>query len=566
VSLRFGLVLALAALAATPACGGAVERPGTVAVGGPGLWLVDAGGSRAPFPDADARVRAAQLALDREVGRPFGVAVDAALTATKADARTLQAAESLEGLAIGWSQMSRTDAKLAMWSRSRVEGFRAAYDPVKGEGVRFDRGIVVVTWRKPPTNGWGIDSETLIDSLIRARGLEIEARLGGRPTSSLTPDDLEAYATFALHSGKQFEEDPDRDSLGVLRLTALAPTVVGTPLGHRVESELALRASVFTREAFQKGRAQWSQVQKDALREYARWMSARLLVTSEDIQHQVIATLVRDGGPAELDPSPTALAWHRAVVARTNLTPVTERLDGGKEPCRIERRKANLESVGDCSPIHYVYGALLQSETGRSALIQDLVRAPRAETLAPLIVGDADLRIVLEALEPSPATLRVVLKLVAAEASSVRVRDRTLAAVRGLWFRAPALRPTVLFAIVALEAGNGRRIVEELAKSVDAELLTAFVAESPVAVELAPRLWASLGHVDAKLELVAPALDGWLRSPRISESHRSQVVGEYVDAVCTSRDREGNRVLSVLLRKHGPSTAENVERLERCRM
>lgn len=354
----------------------------------------------------------------------------------------------------------------------------------------------------------------------------------------------------------------------MLRLTALVPAVVGMPLGERVESELARRASLFTREELRVGRGRRTALQEAAVRAYAGWLSARMLVTSEEVQRRVIETLGRDGAPAELDPSAAALAWHRAVVARTDLTPVEERLAGRKEPCRIARREAYLEPVGDCALLRPVYGAIFRSEPALGALVEDLVRAPRPELLAPILAGRADLRILLEALAKRPDALRVVLRQLAVESVNVGPRDETLGALRAAWTSTPALRPSLLLAVTALEAGRGRGVMSELAKSVDAELFTAFLAESPQAVELAPRLWPALPHVDAKVELAAPSLDRWLRTPGLSPSRRKDVVGDFVDVVCTSRDREGSRVLRVLLRKHeaaSPSgSSGDAERLERC--
>ena len=590
-------VVALVAVVALAGCGGSSGAAPTAASSSsarsePGLWLVEADGRRAQV-SGDARVRGALAAVEREIGGAFSVAVDAALVPPARPAMEKQAALSLEQLAETLGALGKDRPELLRFHQGRLRALRVRYDPADTALLDLDdAGVFSVAWRRPPegVGGWAPGHEAVVSALERSRTRALEARFGpGAPRAPLAESDVADFVVLALarspggavapgaRGRTELRPDPfvEATAKQVLRLTAIEPRVAGTPSGEKVLAELERVASSFGEGELARARRErrpGAELYDAAARAYGAWLGARGLAIPEARRGRVLASLARalEVTP-ELDGTALALDLHRQVAQRGVGPLASAPSRAPNEPCRMVRREGEgeLRQLGDCAGLRPAYRVLLASASGRSALVTELARATSPEAFAPVIAGQADPARLLPALEPTPALLQLALRTYAAEAVTLESDpiQHVEEWVSEAWSRLPALRPTLLFAATSLGTRRGDlRLTGELARKggLDAVVFAAFLSEGPRAIELVPRMWESLPAIDAKFELLAPHLERWLAS-RDPRTRRPDLVKNLADLACASPDREGRRVLRVLLeRQRDADVRDTATRLARC--
>lgn len=149
----------------------------------------------------------------------------------------------------------------------------------------------------------------------------------------------------------------------------------------------------------------------------------------------------------------------------------------------------------------------------------------------------------LRAVEPSAAVFDTGMRVLADSADNARDRP-LLEEARRLWIERPSSRGLVLYLLARIDLyDNGnvdwRGFERAFGSRVDAETVSAYLGEGPMAMRLLPIVWPALAKGFSRSALIVPKLDAFLAAPNIDyEPSRSRygVLSRIVGHLCEEKN------------------------------
>ncbi|HMI89315.1 MAG TPA: hypothetical protein VK550_34800 [Polyangiaceae bacterium] len=547
--------LAISAAVALTACGSASLAPrDTIVVKTEVHVLRVDRRERLGIQPEEARVAAAATSLEKTLGHPVLIEVDAALLPSSKSAVIRETADSLETLAKAFAVHARRDPLVSAFVHDKLVRVAARYRAsAEHPTSSFDdaTGTLVCTMREPSSGGWFTGSYDFERTLEEAYARHLAAHFA-KTGAEVADTELEAYfrhLTTSRGDRTHGEREEDR-AARVLAVLAFETRTRGKRIHEEVEKFLVDQAHWLL--AAENQGAERSTVRAS----YARFVDERFFAVTSHLRRTLYEHLFREANCTgercprlpELDRVPIALAF----FARNPPADEGDFDAFDQALCLYQEKEGKIERNRSCADI---YEFLTETDLKSERLVTALLQAKRRDLLiAALVNADKHMPSLLRALERSGGALYADALRMLTNLDSYRFRDQVYvlrAEVTRIWPSRPDLRPILLRLVADDYAQRGYRD-EQFAKlpdefaSLDAALFAQFLDEGPRSVDLAPMLWPALRHVTTPFEIVAARLDGYVAKRGLEAS---KTIAALVRRACQAKDLEGLRVLRVALQK-----------------
>jgi hypothetical protein len=543
-----GALVILAIAAGAPSC-----APSTTVHVKTEVTIVS-GPDRRPLPTGSEQARAAAslAAIERTLGHPVSVEIDAAIAPASSEVLVRQAAASLEALASILDRDILADPLLGEFLKRKLVRIAARYRAAeREESTRFDTstGSLVFEMREAGwvwiSDGWSIDF-----ALQDALSTDLAATFATRREEDIAPSDYPAYARYLIRGqGARGPGRLDADAARFLALLRLEARARSSPVHDTVEDYLARQARWFLQNAVQG--AEFATVR----RAYATWIRDRFFSTPVPVRRDLYRTLLWGAEARECltDPCPRFPELDRTALLLSFLdrarNAVRDEQDADALCLRAETDGKLIDPHGCAS----VYGFLTANDARSDRLVEAMARLPRHDLLVAALAETNDMNVLVGALDRRGGPLLLEALRILANVDYYRFHDPGYVLrdqMGGLWTRHPEARPILLRLLVERYARDARdeRFAALSADygPFDAVLFAAFLDEGPRSVELAPVMWPALKGVATPFEIVAARLDGYIGARGLAAA---KTVTGLLRRACEAKDLEGLRVLRVVLQK-----------------
>ena len=504
-------------------------------------------------PPATVALAAAKDALERAVGHPILVEVDAALLPPDPRDTLRTAINSSEVLGRQLSQAEARDPVVMSIIRPKLWRVQARYRAgAEHPQASFDdhSQSLVLSMRDASLGTWSASFYEVFDALQDAAYRELGLRFAGTDPTRVPPSDAHFYLHYLMtRADRSTAESPASYVDRLTKLLSFEAATRGQAVHSKVEQYLGEQAQFLVQSEHQGD--DYAAVR----RAYAHWVDERFFDTAAPTRDVLYRTLfvgqsfarrTAAAGIPEVDHNKLALGFFEHPA------PAEEKPFGAFDSalCLYEERGSIVERHRSCQSIY----RFLTSDDARAGLLAHaLVKSGRHEFFVAALV-EADLSRLLPALErESSAAYRVAVSTLL-DADAGRLRDGRAVLSREaarLWPQRPDLHPLLLRVVVEdyRQSGRSDEAYAELPREfgpIDALLFAQFLDLGPRAVELAPMLWPALANVGAPFEIIAPRLAAYTASH--AERAMPTVAG-LVRRACQTKDGEGLRVIRATLEK-----------------
>lgn len=516
-------------------------------------------------PD-QARIRASAEALDKSLGHPVVVEIDAAVTPETTSALVAMTANSLEALARRFSEEERRDPVLHAFVRRSLQRIEVRYEATaEYMTADFDdaRGALVYEMRAPtsPDGTWLPMRYETDDALTRALQRDLAKSFPAGAVSSSTDDEARLRFLRIQRVEDRKSEPANVRAERLVELLRFEEESRGRPIHPAVEKSLAEQLEwVLTLDP-------GSASERTLAGPYARWIGARFESMTPELQRRFAERLLENRRTREAacpsDPCPRLPDLDRTALALRLLDPPR---DPGSDAARLDHatcpyveKDGRLERTSSCWG---VFEFLSETPARAERLVKVLVDArqggPAADAararsllISALVTSRQHLPTLLDALDRKGGALY-------ADALTIlvdhRARDASGVlddAVSRQWSKREDLRPLLLRIVAERTVASQRddAYVATLANEyapLDALLFARFLDLGPRSVELAPSLWPALRDVRTPFEILAPRLDRYVNGRGIEAA---KVVSALVRRACATKDLEGLRVMRAVLER-----------------
>ncbi len=534
------------------AAGGASCAPSTVHV--KTEVIVVSGPDRRPLPTGSeqARAEASLAAIERMLGHPVSVEVDAVIAPTWGEGLVRQAADSLEALASILDREVSGDPLMRDFLKRRLVRIAARYRAAEPErSTRFDESTGSLVFEMREADSVWISGEDSIDvALGDALSRDLAAYFGQRREEDVATSDYAAYLRYLSHGqGAGAQGHIDADAARLLAMLRFEARARGSPVHESVEDHLARQARWFVENAVQG--AEFAAVR----RAYAAWIRDRFFLTTVPVRRAIYGALLVGHAKGECanDPCPRFPELDRTALLLSFLDRARNAVLDAQDSealCLREEKDGKLVDSHGCAS---VYGFLTANDARSDRLVEALARLRRRDLLVAALAETDSMKVLVGALDRRGGPLLVEALRILANVDSYRFRDAGYMlrdAMGGLWTRHPDARPILLRLLVESYARDARderfAALGEDYGPIDAVLFAAFLDEGPRSVELSPVMWPALTRVATPFEIVAARLDGYIGARGLGAA---KTVTGLLRRACEARDFEGLRVLRVVLQK-----------------